>query len=210
MGSGYNRREYTWLGLPFASKQTRAKRLGESAAIIRQLLNGETVTFAGEHYTVSEANLGDAPPPVPVLIGGNSSDVLGVAARHADIATLPGYSPGTSESSFAADALARQVELLASERPDGMAQVEVHVLVQYQEITADRNEALARAAAELETTEEAAASSPFVLAGTVEQIAEQVTRQSAELGIDRWTIFGDRPEVDGLAAFAPVADLLGT
>jgi probable F420-dependent oxidoreductase len=208
LGSGYNRREYAWLGLSFAPKRVRAERLGESAEIIRRLLNGKVVDFQGEHYTINEANLGEPPPHVPLLIGGNSRAVLTTAALHADVATLPGYSPGTSENSYGSEAVTAQREFLEANRPQDSAPLELHVLAQYQEITADRPAALQRAAEELQTTPEAVASSPFVLAGTVEQIAAQIIEQSGKLGITRWTIFGDRPGIDGLTAYAPLTQLV--
>jgi probable F420-dependent oxidoreductase len=208
MGSGYNRREYSWLGIPFAPRDVRAARLGESLTIIRALLAGEVVSFEGQHYSVHEANLGDAPPRVPILVGGNSDAVLRVAAEHGDIVTLAGYSPGTSSNSYAPDVVAEKSTFLAANRPSEAGPLGIHVLVQHHEITNDRAAAIARAAIELETTEDIAAESPFVLAGTSEEIAAQMRKQHSSLNISRWTVFGDRPGHDPASAFAPVLHLL--
>jgi probable F420-dependent oxidoreductase len=208
MGSGYNRREYSWLGLPFAPRDVRADRLGESVTIIRALLAGEVVSFDGKHYSVQEANLGDAPPRVPLLVGGNSDAVLRVAAACGDVVTLAGYSPGSSSNSFGADAVGQKTEFLAASRPPEAAPLDIHVLVQHHEITSDRAAAITRAATELETTEDVAAESPFVLVGTSEEIAAQMRRQHTHLGISRWTVFGDRPGTDPASAFAPILRLL--
>lgn len=208
MGSGYNRREYSWLGIPFAPRDVRADRLDESVMIIRALLAGEVVSFDGKHYSVQEANLGDAPPRVPILVGGNSNAVLRVAAERGDIATLAGYSPGSSTNSFGADAVAQKTEFLVANRPPEAEPLDIHVLVQHHEITSDRAAALARAANELETTEDVAAESPFALVGTPEEIAAQMRTQNTNLGISRWTVFGDRPDYDPAGAFAPILGLL--
>jgi probable F420-dependent oxidoreductase len=207
LGSGYNRREYAWLGIPFVPRDARAARLGEAAAIIRQLLAGDTVSVEGDHYTVSDATLGEPPPHVPILIGGNSPAVHRVAAEHGDVATLPGYSPGSGTNDYSESAVEHQVELLRQSHADG-APVDVHVLVQHHEITSDRDAGISRAAKELETTEEVAAESPYVLVGTPEQIAEQMRGQQERLRISRWTVFGDRPGADPAAAFVPVLGLL--
>jgi probable F420-dependent oxidoreductase len=208
MGSGYNRREYSWLGIPFAPRDIRADRLHESVTIIRALLAGEVVSFEGQHYAVQEANLGDAPPRVPILVGGNSNPVLRVAAERGDVVTLAGYSPGSSSNSFSADAVAQKTKFLAENRPHDAKPLDIHVLVQHHEITDDRTAAIMRAAKELETTEDVAAESPFVLVGTSEEIAVQMRRQNTDLGILRWTVFGDRPDTDAADAFDPILRLL--
>lgn len=208
LGSGYNRREYRGLGIAFAPRDIRAARLAEGTQIIRRLLDGKTVTFDGDHYKIHELALGEAPPRVPILIGGNSDAILRVAAEHADVATLAGYSPGLRANAFDATAVERQIAFLNSSRRQASAPIELHALVQWHEVTANREEGLARAAQELETTAEVVADSPYVLVGTVEQIAEQMHAQQARFGISRWTVFGDRPEQAPAAAFASVLPLL--
>jgi len=208
LGAGYNRSEYERLGLAFAPLAVRAKRLAEAAMIIRALLAGETVTMEGEHYTVRDVSLGTSTQRVPLLIGGNSAEVLAVAAMHADYVGLVGYSPGTSTSDLARSGLELQIGRLRGFAGPRFAELELHVLVQWHEITSDRQAAAARAASELEASEEVALDSPYALFGTPEEIAEQLHGDARRFGISRWTIFGDRPGLAPAGAFKPVLELL--
>ena len=210
LGSGYNRREYEALGLPFEPGHVRAARVGEAAAIIRRLLSGETVSIEGDHYTIHELTFGEPSTHIPILIGGNSRAIHRIAAEHADVCTLAGYSPGSATNDFGTDAVTEQVAFLHRERASDATPLELHVLVQWHEITDDRERALVRAAAELETSEAVVSDSPYALVGTPRQIADQMVSQQAQFGISRWTIFGDRPAAAPAAAFAPVLALLGT
>src|SRR5436189_5292357 len=49
LGAGSIRSEYDEAGLPFASGRVRVERLAEAVTVIKRLLNGEAVTFAGPH-----------------------------------------------------------------------------------------------------------------------------------------------------------------
>jgi alkanesulfonate monooxygenase SsuD/methylene tetrahydromethanopterin reductase-like flavin-dependent oxidoreductase (luciferase family) len=62
-------------------------------AIIKRLLRGEEVSFAGQHYRVSGHIIAPLPlqkPHPPILIGGNGEHLLALAAREADIVGLSG------------------------------------------------------------------------------------------------------------------------
>ena len=64
---------------------TRGKRTNESLEIIRRLLDGETVDFAGEHFDLSEAVIRPRPDPaIPIMVGGRSDAALVRAGRHAE------------------------------------------------------------------------------------------------------------------------------
>jgi alkanesulfonate monooxygenase SsuD/methylene tetrahydromethanopterin reductase-like flavin-dependent oxidoreductase (luciferase family) len=50
---------------------TRGRRLDEALPLVRRLLAGEEVTFAGEFFRLEAARIRPAPrPPVPIVIGG--------------------------------------------------------------------------------------------------------------------------------------------
>lgn len=79
------------LGRAFDRPAVRVSRLAESVAIIRRLLDGETVTTTGEHYTTTDANVtprGTEPPHVPLLIGAGGTRMLTLAGQHADTVAL--------------------------------------------------------------------------------------------------------------------------
>jgi hypothetical protein len=78
-------------------------------------------------------------------------------------------------------------------------QVYVHVAA-----VGTRDQGLARAAASFGTSPEAAAASPHVLAGGVDDVVETLERRRAELGISYVSI-----PADAVDAFAPVVARLG-
>lgn len=89
MGAGWLERDYTRLGLPLESAGRRIDRLREGVLVVRQLLDGGTVTFRGEHFAVQEASLGARwTGPLPLILGGGGRKMLRLAARHADIVSL--------------------------------------------------------------------------------------------------------------------------
>jgi alkanesulfonate monooxygenase SsuD/methylene tetrahydromethanopterin reductase-like flavin-dependent oxidoreductase (luciferase family) len=60
----------------------RGVRANESLEIIKGLLNGETVTFSGLEFDVSEALIKPTPKtPIPIIVGGRSDAALTRAAR---------------------------------------------------------------------------------------------------------------------------------
>jgi probable F420-dependent oxidoreductase len=74
LGAGSIRAEYEEAGLNFDRGALRVERLAEAVAIMKRLLGGETVTFAGKHYRIANHTIGPLPiqrPHPPILIGGN-------------------------------------------------------------------------------------------------------------------------------------------
>ncbi len=207
LGAGYNRREYERAGIPFASRETRIARLSESAAIVRQLLDGETVDLEGEHYRVEGLRLAAPTQRVPILIGGNSPELHEVAARHADVVALAGSTrssvPGTSD--YSALAVERQVARIRELAPRA---VELHVLVQWHEVTNDRRAARRRAAAALEVSEDVVLDSPYALIGSHEEIEGALRGWYEHLGLSRFTVFADRPDLQPADVLAPVLERL--
>jgi len=64
---------------------TRGARTNESLAILRGLLNGDEVTFAGAHFDVDRARIRPLPAtPIPIIVGGRSDAALRRAARFGD------------------------------------------------------------------------------------------------------------------------------
>ncbi len=89
------------LGLAFDSGGTRVTRLAESLAIVKPLLRGEKVSFAGSHYAIQDAQISPFPdqPPV-ILVAGSGRRLLTLAARYADAIAL-GVDPDATEAQLA-------------------------------------------------------------------------------------------------------------
>ena len=84
VGAGHMKSEYDEAGLSFNHGGTRVERLAEAVAIMKGLLEGQPVTFAGRHYRVPDHKIYPLPvqrPHPPILIGGNGQQLLSVL-RH--------------------------------------------------------------------------------------------------------------------------------
>jgi probable F420-dependent oxidoreductase len=80
VGAGWNETEFRAFGLPF---DHRVSRFEEAFEIVRRLLAGEHVTFAGRYHAVEEAVLLPGPRRnIPLMIGGNGPRLLGIALPH--------------------------------------------------------------------------------------------------------------------------------
>ncbi len=79
---GDDRREVTACGV---DPKTRGRRMDESLGLVRRLLAGETVTHAGEFFTLDEARVHPTPEqPIPLVVGGRSDAALRRAGRLGD------------------------------------------------------------------------------------------------------------------------------
>ena len=88
LGGAWHEAEHKMYGIPFDTVPIRLAKLREASRIIRSLLDNERTTFAGKHYTITDAIC--EPKPVqgrlPLMIGGGGEQVtLRVTARYADI-----------------------------------------------------------------------------------------------------------------------------
>jgi len=73
LGAGYMRTEYDQAGLRFDRGGIRVERLAEAVPIIKGLLGGAEVNFAGRHYRVTGHTIHPLPvqrPHPPIIIGG--------------------------------------------------------------------------------------------------------------------------------------------
>lgn len=64
---------------------TRGRRTNESLQVIRQLLAGEVVNFAGDHFNIESAEIRPQPAqPIPVIVGGRSDAALIRAGKYGE------------------------------------------------------------------------------------------------------------------------------
>ena len=93
---GYLTSETETYGVPF---KARGKRADELLQIVRPLLQGETVSFDGAHFTIKNARVRPLPvqkPGIPIFIGGSTALGFRRAARFGDgfmgpIESFPDY-----------------------------------------------------------------------------------------------------------------------
>jgi alkanesulfonate monooxygenase SsuD/methylene tetrahydromethanopterin reductase-like flavin-dependent oxidoreductase (luciferase family) len=96
LGGGWLQNEYDAYGMHFGSVGERLRMLGEYVQCVRGLLTHDRTTFAGEFFTLTEAQC--EPKPVqarlPIWIGGGGERVtLRIAAQYADGWNVPFIAP---------------------------------------------------------------------------------------------------------------------
>ncbi|MGE2729351.1 TIGR03621 family F420-dependent LLM class oxidoreductase [Mycolicibacterium vaccae] len=201
IGAGHMKSEYDAAGLVFEDGRTRVARLEESVPIVRALLDGQPVDVDGTHYRV-HAGAGEivASPPhrVPILVGGNGTRVLQLAGRVADIAGFAGISHNRDAtrvrlSHFDGGGLADRIAVVADAAGERFEQIELNALIQAVVATTDRRGAATELGSALGADPEVLLGSPFVLIGTHEQMAEQLSARQREFGISYWTVFDELP-----------------
>jgi len=85
VGAGHAFPEYAAIGRRFKPPSVRKARLAEALVLLRRLLEGEEITFTGDHYRLQNVRIMRAlQARVPFLVGVNGRDALAHAARHAD------------------------------------------------------------------------------------------------------------------------------
>ncbi|HJT03399.1 MAG TPA: TIGR03621 family F420-dependent LLM class oxidoreductase [Pseudonocardiaceae bacterium] len=213
LGAGHMKWEFDEAGIEWEPFGARVERLATTIAHLRR-------EFARDGYPqqaplrqefdipvlrpVQRIGFGGCGPPL--IIGGTGDRVLRLAAEQADIVSIAGalqvrgQPPGTMRLGTAAEAgeRVRYARQCAGERADHL---EWHVLIQAVVQTGDRSTAaaaLARRFGDTMTAEEILAT-PFVLIGTIEQMAEQIRRNRERYGFTYYTVHG--PFAD---TFAPV------
>ena len=88
IGAGWLRSEYEQAGMAFEQARVRVSRLEESIHVLKGLFADQPLTFAGNHYTITDLSCFPKPvqrPHPPILVGAGSRRMLELAAREADI-----------------------------------------------------------------------------------------------------------------------------
>ena len=213
LGGGWLRAEYDQTGIPFDAPGTRIERLEEAVTIIKGLLAGERVTFAGRHYTI--ADLEGRPTPVqrphpPIAIGGGGRRTLTLAAREASIVGLVPRArrdgSGLDMTDLSDAATREKLEWVRSAAGERFDSLEIHALIQAVAVGERRTAAADQLASRFKVARDVVLETPYVLLGTVEEICETLRERRERYGISYLTVI----ERD-MEAFAPVvARLAGT
>jgi probable F420-dependent oxidoreductase len=213
LGAGHTPAEWAMTGRAYPSAAERVGRLVETVDVVTRLLAGEVVAHHGRHVHVDDAFLLTPRPvqeAIPLLIGGNGAQVLRLGGRVADIVSLSGLGRTLEdghrhESQWSEAAITERVWLVrdASPAPDRPI---LDALVQHVGITEDRAKAAEQTARHVPGAKPAdIIGAPYMLLGTVDQLAEEV-RQHYE----RWGFTSYVVRADVLDAAAALIDRLGS
>jgi probable F420-dependent oxidoreductase len=206
IGAGHAAIEFAACGIPYEPPGARVGRLAEAAPLVRRLLAGEAVNHDGAYRLDGAATgLAAAQAPVPVMVGGNGDRVLRIAAQHADIVGLVGFTAGTGLvhtdlSHFTWAGLADRIAHVRRCAGPRFDELELSVLVQRVRIVDDAGAAAAEFAGGTGVDVDMLLDSPFVLFGTESSIANRLERLRTEHGVSYVTTFEHSAEPLATAA----------
>ncbi|MGP3970241.1 TIGR03621 family F420-dependent LLM class oxidoreductase [Streptomyces sp. 6N223] len=214
LGAGHMKWEYEAAGIEWEPFGARAERLEALIGELGRLFAAEEgyaeQAALRENFgipvlrPVQRGGFGGHGPPL--IVGGTGDHILRIAGERADIVSvagvfqLKGKPPGTMRIATAEEADER-VAFARRQAGERAGRVEWHALIQLVVITDDRAGAagtLAERFGHILSVEEILGS-PFVLLGTVEEIADQLLAQRERYGFTYYTVHGPYME-----AFAPV------
>jgi probable F420-dependent oxidoreductase len=203
LGAGHTPAEFAAAGVPFAPARERKARLAEFVEVVRILLDGESVDFHGDHFSLTAASVGRraVQERLPILVGGSGPALLTHAARHADIVGFTGLGRTLPDghrhaARFQPAVLDDEVDVVR--QAAGERDVELNVLVQVVDVTADRRAAAGAIVDRVDDlTLEDALATPFLALGTHDEIAEQLRAARDRWGLSYFV-------VREAEAFAPV------
>jgi probable F420-dependent oxidoreductase len=196
IGAGHTPQEYDHVGLQQDRPHVRKARLAESVEILRRLFDGEPVDFEGEHYQIRGAQLDrSVQERLPIMVAGNGASLLGHAGAHADIIGLQGLGKTREDGhrhrvKWDPAHLDMQLEQIRVGTGESPRSFEINALVQFAEVTSDRDAKYAEITTLIEgLTLEHAAQTPYLLVGSVDDIVDQIIGHRERWGI---TYFGVR------------------
>jgi probable F420-dependent oxidoreductase len=208
IGAGHSFTEYEAIGQPFDPPSVRKARLAESVEILRRLLDGEAVTYDGEHYSLDNVRtLRSRQAHVPLLVGVNGQRALAHAARHADIIGLTMLGRTLEDGQrhevrWEPERLDATVNYISTQAGERWGQVELNVLVQAVVVTDDKREAAEQVALRVPgLIVHEALSTPFLALGTHDEIADHLVACRNRWGISYFSV----RDID---SFAPVIQRL--
>lgn len=209
LGAGHAKPEYDRAGLAFDPAAVRVERLEEAVIVLRQLLDGETVTFNGRHYRLVEERCDPAPfqARVPLLVGGAGRRVHSVAARHADAVGFTGLGRTLEDgqrhdpSGFRPDRVDDDVAAVRAAAAQRSSPLELQVLVQAVVVTDDAYgtaEEISSARLPSLTANEVLAT-PYLMVGSATTLVDRLIEQR-----ERWAFSHYTVRQDALGQLEPV------
>ncbi len=214
LGCGWLANEYEAIGIPFDRAGVRIDRMEETLAVIRAHFADGPVDVTGDH--VHAVGFIGVPKPAtpsgpPIMIGGGSPRVLGIAGREADIVSLnfdnsSGRLGPAEVGSGSAEQTAEKIIWVRDGAGARFDDIELEIAAYFTVITDDEGAATAAMAARFGAEPELFADHPHALIGSIDAVCEKLEARREQFGISYVTVSNRATE-----SFSPiVARLSGT
>jgi len=212
IGAGYQVEDYRTSGILMDRAGVRVGRLIEYVAVLRGLFAEGAFDFDGEHFQITGLDGTPAPFRVggpPIFIAGGGPRMLRFAARHADIIGVNRSLPSSEVNDASifdgvASRIDEKFDLIREAAGDRYEDLVFHGNLREVKVTDDRRAFAEAVAARTGLGLEDALSSPFVLAGSITEMVDQLNRQRDRWGYTYYTV----PQASA-REFAPVLAALG-
>lgn len=210
LGAGWLQGEYEAIGLPFDTAGVRIDRFEETLELLRACFADGEVNVTGKH--VHAVGFESVPKPAngmpPIMIGGGSRRILGIAGREADIVSLnfnnaSGKMGPAGPGSSTAELTAQKLEWIRAGAGSRFGDLEIEIGAYFTVVTDHREATLGKMGPMLGLTAEQLGEHPHALMGSVDSICAQIIERREKFGINYVTVGRSTME-----AFAPVVAAL--
>lgn len=210
LGAGWLQGEYEAIGIPFDRAGVRIDRFEETLAVIRACFGPGEVDVQGSHVHAvgfegvpKPATRGNSALP-PLMIGGGSKRMLGVAGREADIVSVnfdnsSGKIGAAGVGSSTAELTVSKIGWIRDGAGERFDDIEIEIGAYFTVITDHRAPTLDKMGPMLGLSAEQFGEHPHALVGSVDAICEQIIQRRDTFGINYITVGRSVME-----AFAPV------
>ena len=196
LGAGHTPAEWTMTGREYPSAAARVGRLEETVDVVVRLLEGDVVTHHGRYLDLDDASLPVPRPvqqPVPLLIGGNGPRVLALGGRRAETVSVTGTGRTLPDGhKHEVDWTDAAIRASVARRGRGRAR-RARAGTRRSRATRGyhRRPRRRRRARRVPVAGASAADvlgSPFVLLGTLDQLAEEVVQHHERFGFTSYVV----------------------
>ncbi len=196
VGAGHTPQEWTARGLAKPSASQRVDRMETFIDTVRALISGESVTASDHGIELQNACIFTplaVQNPIPLLVGGNGNRVLEYGGKHGDIVSISGLGATQADGhrhtpKWTPEEIAESVQTVETGSAGRTAPPIREALVQHLEITVDRRGVLENFAALAQTDVALLEDIPFILVGTIDQIADQLMANRQRWGFTSYVV----------------------